>query len=368
MLPGTVLSNILVPEEDEETPADYDSTISIWLDPDPATKLLCRQGCSKRQRKTIPLVILSLLLSVVAIVIFARPNSRTTEPAASDAWQSPKEPLRTASPTASQAIQGDQSPSTTDTLAPSPVPSLVPSTLSPVIEIPAPTTRPTNAPIASTFAPSQTPTSRPSWAPVTPSPTFQPTSKPSTLPSSAPTTLTPTIQPTPAPTVRCFASKQELQDAVDQYTAGNTSTVVATYGPIAQWCVSQITNFAALFADKTQFNESLEFWDVSNAVSLRSMFKNAAKFKYVDRTNGLLVIDFCFRFINRLTPISLPAANHYQRGMWSAFKILSLPLKGPTHLIHPWMAGTQHRQRHSEGCLPMPHRFDKASITSKQAK
>ena len=43
-----------------------------------------------------------------------------------------------------------------------------------------------------------------------------------------------------------FTIKGDLQKAVDQYDA-NSTNATATYGPIAGWNVSQITDMAGLF-------------------------------------------------------------------------------------------------------------------------
>lgn len=95
------------------------------------------------------------------------------------------------------------------------------------------------------------------------------------------------IQPTLSPTIvsqsdfSCFQNKIELELAVAEYLSDNTinTDVADKYGwPINNWCVKNVTDFSRLFApfnnlDKATFNEDISKWDVSNAVTLESMFE-----------------------------------------------------------------------------------------------
>ena len=74
--------------------------------------------------------------------------------------------------------------------------------------------------------------------------------------------------------------------AVDDYlddSSPNTS-VAATFGwPIAEWCVSSITDFSNVFSAARNplaagFNESLAGWNTSRATSMFRMFEGTAAF------------------------------------------------------------------------------------------
>ena len=82
-----------------------------------------------------------------------------------------------------------------------------------------------------------------------------------------------------------FGTRQQLQMTIDQYLTGqDVNGLEDTYGPIASWDVSQITNFDQLFdvtgrgAAATLFNEDISGWDVSRASSMRAMFRGAGSF------------------------------------------------------------------------------------------
>ena len=58
--------------------------------------------------------------------------------------------------------------------------------------------------------------------------------------------------------------------AVDDWIAGGTlkDSVVATYGPIRNWDMSQVTDMSYLFYQKGTLNADLSNWDISNVVTL----------------------------------------------------------------------------------------------------
>ncbi|GKY95990.1 hypothetical protein MPSEU_000559500 [Mayamaea pseudoterrestris] len=90
-----------------------------------------------------------------------------------------------------------------------------------------------------------------------------------------------------APT-KGFQTTQELYDAVDVYLARPMSSaiydVAATYGyPINEWLVGNLTRFDNVFAasrspNSVSFNEPLDKWNMSKAVSLAFMFEGALAF------------------------------------------------------------------------------------------
>ena len=47
---------------------------------------------------------------------------------------------------------------------------------------------------------------------------------------------------------------------------------IATYGPIADWCVSAITDMSYLFKDFKNFNADISSWDTSSVTNMYGMF------------------------------------------------------------------------------------------------
>ena len=88
-----------------------------------------------------------------------------------------------------------------------------------------------------------------------PSPPPSPTSPPSP-PSSPPGT---------------FTTKASLQTAVQAYNT-NLTAAIATYGPIANWNVSPITDMSSLFHDLRNFNADISSWDTSRVTNMYEMY------------------------------------------------------------------------------------------------
>lgn len=79
--------------------------------------------------------------------------------------------------------------------------------------------------------------------------------------------------------MRVFRRIEELREAVREYTAtGRKSMAYATYGPIAEWDVSEVTDMSELFQDMTTFSEDLSRWSVSQVLTMKNMFHGAASF------------------------------------------------------------------------------------------
>jgi surface protein len=68
-----------------------------------------------------------------------------------------------------------------------------------------------------------------------------------------------------------FTTKAELQTAVQAYNT-NPDTATATYGSIAGWDVSMITDMSYLFYELTNFNADISSWDTSKVTTMQSMF------------------------------------------------------------------------------------------------
>ena len=89
--------------------------------------------------------------------------------------------------------------------------------------------------------------------------------------------------------VKCFADKDELQSAVDDYmnedcSNNNDCDVAQTYGwPMNSWCVKDLTEMSFLFAGSSSvtpslFNEDIFDWNTSAVTNMQSMFHNVASF------------------------------------------------------------------------------------------
>ena len=74
-----------------------------------------------------------------------------------------------------------------------------------------------------------------------------------------------------------FMSKSNLSTAIDEYDTSPTVAEV-TYGPIAGWDVSRITDMSSLFENKANFNADISGWDTSSVTDMSNMFFSAAAF------------------------------------------------------------------------------------------
>jgi len=73
---------------------------------------------------------------------------------------------------------------------------------------------------------------------------------------------------------------ESIRVAVRGYLAGGThkSRIVAKYGDISDWDVSNVTDMNRMFASATNFNQSLNNWDVSKVTDMSQMFDHATNF------------------------------------------------------------------------------------------
>jgi surface protein len=69
-----------------------------------------------------------------------------------------------------------------------------------------------------------------------------------------------------------FTTKASLQTAVQAYN-GNPDAATATYGSIAGWDVSMITDMSNLFDELTNFNADISSWDTSKVTTMKYMFQ-----------------------------------------------------------------------------------------------
>ena len=68
-----------------------------------------------------------------------------------------------------------------------------------------------------------------------------------------------------------FKTKASLKTAVQAYNA-NPTAAIATYGPVADWDVSAITDMSGLFYDLKNFNADVSNWDTSGVTNMQQMF------------------------------------------------------------------------------------------------
>merc|ERR1711935_674795 len=71
-----------------------------------------------------------------------------------------------------------------------------------------------------------------------------------------------------------FTDKASLQTAVQAYNT-NPTAAIATYGPIAYWDVSGITDMSELFHNLQNFNADISKWDTSKVTNMYRMFRFA---------------------------------------------------------------------------------------------
>jgi len=103
-----------------------------------------------------------------------------------------------------------------------------------------------------------------------------------------------------------FTTKAELQTAVREYN-GNPTTATATYGSIAGWDVSMITDMSLLFYNLKNFNADISSWDTSKVTVMYYMFRvrSACALAPNSLDSGLPRARRLRR--RRLTPSRLPA-------------------------------------------------------------
>ena len=78
------------------------------------------------------------------------------------------------------------------------------------------------------------------------------------------------------PVVACttqntFTTKASLKTAVTEFNS-NAASAIAKYGPIADWCVSAITDMNFLFDGMANFDADISSWDTSSVTTMYRMF------------------------------------------------------------------------------------------------
>jgi surface protein len=91
------------------------------------------------------------------------------------------------------------------------------------------------------------------------------------LPSPSPPSPSPPTPPPPP--CHNFTSTSDLKKALQEFDA-DASTAEATYGAIAEWCVSAITDMHWLFYNLKNFNAGgVSNWDTSGVTDMNGMFR-----------------------------------------------------------------------------------------------
>ncbi len=85
--------------------------------------------------------------------------------------------------------------------------------------------------------------------------------------------------------LKCFTTKEDLRSAVDACASptnqGNAdcTTIKDQYGwPMNDWCFDGITDMAALFVQKSDFNEDISNWNTAGVTIMNHMFFGAQAF------------------------------------------------------------------------------------------
>ena len=68
-----------------------------------------------------------------------------------------------------------------------------------------------------------------------------------------------------------FTTTDSLKTAAAAFNT-NAASAIATYGPIADWEVSAITDMSQLFYNLNDFNEDISSWDTSSVTNMQFMF------------------------------------------------------------------------------------------------
>ena len=92
------------------------------------------------------------------------------------------------------------------------------------------------------------------------------------LGACSPAPLPPPLPPPSPPWAFTFLTKASLKAATQAFNDNKASAIV-TYGPIAYWGVTSITDMAELFKGMGSFNADISGWITSGVTTMRSMFE-----------------------------------------------------------------------------------------------
>merc|ERR1740139_466145 len=106
---------------------------------------------------------------------------------------------------------------------------------------------------------------------------MMPSSAPPSPPSPPSPPPSPPPPPPPSPPPGTFTTKASLRTAVQAYNT-DPADAIATYGPIADWDVSAITDMSYLFYNLPNFNAEISNWQTSSVTTMGGMFNYASAF------------------------------------------------------------------------------------------
>ena len=78
--------------------------------------------------------------------------------------------------------------------------------------------------------------------------------------------------PAPSPHTNTFTSTDALKTAVQAVNA-NPASAIATYGPVADWDVSGVSDMSFLFYNLQNFDTDVSSWDTSSVTDMSYMFR-----------------------------------------------------------------------------------------------
>ena len=113
-----------------------------------------------------------------------------------------------------------------------------------------------------------------------------------------------------------FTTKASLKTAVEAYNA-NPTTAIATYGPIALWGVSGITDMGGLFKDLKNFDADVSSWDTSSVTTMYQMFYGASTFNQPLRFDTSSVTNMQDMFRVRSTPVMPHICRRASTARWT---------------------------------------------------
>ena len=96
-----------------------------------------------------------------------------------------------------------------------------------------------------------------------------PSSSPMPPPPPAPWSPDPSPPP-PPPSPYTFTKKDALNTAVQAVNA-NPASAIVTYGPVADWDVSGVSDMSYLFNNLKNFNADISSWNTSGVTDMREM-------------------------------------------------------------------------------------------------
>ena len=82
----------------------------------------------------------------------------------------------------------------------------------------------------------------------------------------------PPAPPPPSPPPFTFTSTASLKTAVQAYN-DDAASALATYGPVADWGVSDVTDMYELFDNLQNFNADISNWVTSSVTNMNQMFR-----------------------------------------------------------------------------------------------